>query len=137
MFQKFLDAQNQLYLKALDEIKAGRKETHWMWFIFPQIEGLGKTETAKFYALKNLEEAAQYFSHPVLGQHLVQISQALIKLQSCSAEEIFGHPDNLKLRSSMTLFANVPRTNPVFRDVLDKYFDGEADLRTLELLKII
>jgi len=133
---RFLDAQNQTYLKALSEIKKGEKQSHWMWFIFPQLKGLGRSETAKFYAIKNREEAAAYLSHPVLGKHLVQISEELLNIQGKTANEIFGNPDDMKLRSSMTLFASVPNANPVFQKVLDKYFGGLLDELTLrELIK--
>ncbi|RZJ66291.1 MAG: DUF1810 domain-containing protein [Flavobacterium sp.] len=135
--QKFLDAQNQLYLTALKEIRSGKKESHWMWFIFPQIDGLGKSETARFYAIKNLEEAQKYYAHPILGDHLVQVSSELLSLDGLSAADIFGYPDDLKLRSSMTLFANVPNSSNVFQQVLDRYFDGMADIKTLELLRVV
>ncbi len=132
---KFLEAQNQLYLQALSELKNEKKESHWMWFIFPQIEGLGASETAKFYAISNLEEAKAYLAHPVLGKHLTEIAEAVMKIDGKSAKEIFGTPDDLKLRSSMTLFSKVKNTSPIFRDVLEKYFDGLDDPRTIELLK--
>jgi len=131
---RFLDAQNQLYLKALSEIKSGRKETHWMWFIFPQLAGLGQSETAKFYAISNITEAAAYLAHPVLGKHLLEISEQLLNTDGKTAKEIFGNPDDLKLRSCMTLFANVPDTYPIFEKVIDKYFNGFQDERTLQLL---
>ncbi len=133
-FTRFLDAQNQLYLKALSEIKSGRKESHWMWFIFPQLKGLGHSETANFYALNSIADAASYLAHPVLGKHLIEISQALLALQSDDANAIFGSPDYLKLRSSMTLFANVRDADAVFEKVIAKYFEGLQDERTLQLL---
>lgn len=133
-FKRFLDAQNQTYLTALAEIKKGRKETHWMWFIFPQLEGLGQSETSKFYALADLQEAAEFLAHPVLGKHLVQISEALLNTPKVSAKEVLGHPDDLKLRSSMTLFAQTEKAHPVFTAVLERYFDGKEDERTLKLL---
>jgi len=132
--KRFLDAQNQVYLKALSEIRNGRKETHWMWFIFPQLEGLGQSETARFYAIADLQEAADYLAHPVLGRHLVQISEELLNIRDKSARELFGAPDDVKLRSSMTLFANVENSNPVFAAVLDHYFNGMQDEMTLKLL---
>lgn len=132
--KRFLDAQNQTYLTALAEIQKGRKETHWMWFIFPQLEGLGQSETAKFYALADLQEAAEFMAHPVLGKHLVQISEALLKTTTASATDLLGYPDDLKLRSSMTLFSNTEKAHPVFTAVLERYFDGKQDERTLKLL---
>lgn len=131
---RFLDAQNQLYLKALSEIKSGRKESHWMWFIFPQLKGLGHSETANFYALNGIEDATSYLAHPVLGKHLIEISQALLELPGDDAHTILGSPDDLKLCSSMTLFANVRDADAVFEKVIAKYFEGLQDERTLQLL---
>ena len=132
---RFLDAQNQMYLTAVSELTKGRKESHWMWFIFPQLKGLGKSETAKFYAIKNTDEAALYLRHPVLGKHLVAVSEVLLNIDGKTAHEIFGSPDDLKLRSSMTLFANVPNADAVFGQVIDKYFEGLQDELTLQLLE--
>ncbi|WP_432711602.1 DUF1810 domain-containing protein [Pedobacter sp.] len=132
---RFLNAQNQVYLKALDEIKNGKKKSHWMWYIFPQIIGLGHSDTAKFYGIKDLNEAASYLKHPVLGKHLIEISNVLLQLNGKTANQIFGSPDDLKLRSCMTLFANVKNADPVFQDVLTKYFKGEQDALTLKLLQ--
>ena len=132
--KRFLDAQNQVYLKALSEISNGKKETHWMWFIFPQLKGLGQSETAQFYAIADLQEATEFLAHPVLGRHLIQISEELLQIKDKSAKEILGYPDDVKLRSSMTLFANVKDTNPVFASVLKHYFDGLQDEETLQLL---
>lgn len=132
---RFLDAQNQIYLTALNEVKSGRKESHWMWFVFPQITGLGQSSTAKFYGIVNLEEAENYLAHPVLGRHLIEISEALLKVENKTATEILGTPDDMKLRSSMTLFAIAGNTYPVFKQVLDKYFSGIPDELTLKLLK--
>ena len=131
---RFLDAQNMLYLKALSEIKDGLKQSHWMWFIFPQLQGLGRSETAKFYAINNIDEAAAYLAHPVLGKHLIQISEALMNIEGRTANDIFGSPDHMKLRSSMTLFANVPDTDPIFEKIIGKYFNGLQDELTLHLL---
>jgi uncharacterized protein (DUF1810 family) len=132
---RFLEAQNQMYLTALSEIKKGSKKSHWMWFIFPQIKGLGTSETARYFSLNGISEATEYLRHPVLGRHLIEISQALLALEGKTANQIFGAPDDLKLRSSMTLFAAVENSNPVFSQVLDKYFDGQADVLTLSLLE--
>ncbi|MBX0333834.1 DUF1810 domain-containing protein [Pontibacter sp. HSC-14F20] len=132
---RFLDAQTDSYEQALSEIKSGRKRSHWMWFIFPQVQGLGYSETAQFYAIKDLEEARLYLQHPVLGPRLVEISKAMLALEGKTANQILGNPDDLKLRSSMTLFAAVPNADPVFKNVLDKYYKGEADEKTRQLLR--
>lgn len=131
---RFLDAQNKLYLSALSEIKKGRKESPWMWFIFPQIKGLGSCDTSKFYEIRNADEAIAFLEHPILGKHLIEISAELIKTDEKTAEDIFGNPDNEKLQSCMTLFASVQNTEPVFNEVLDKYFDGSSDFHTIQLL---
>lgn len=133
--KKFLTAQESDYSVALAEIKSGRKRSHWMWYIFPQIEGLGYSETSKYYALSNLQEALQYLQHPILGKRLVEISSTLLNLPTSNATEVFGTPDDLKLRSSMTLFAEVPDTSPVFQKILEKYFKGKKDPRTIEKIK--
>ena len=132
--KRFISAQEKDYSTALSEIRAGRKRSHWMWYIFPQIQGLGFSETARFYAVKDLAEAEAFLKHPVLGSRLVQISKALLQLNSSDAHSIFGSPDDLKLKSSMTLFALVPGTDPVFQAVLDKFFKGQKDSKTLQLL---
>lgn len=132
--KRFLDAQEPSYAMALSEINRGRKETHWMWFIFPQIQGLGFSETSKFYAIKNLREALAFLNHPVLGTRLVKICNELLKLESNNANKIFGSPDDMKLKSSMTLFSSLKEADPVFQFVLDKFFNGAKDSRTLELI---
>ena len=132
--QRFLDAQATDYFQALAELKAGRKRSHWMWYIFPQIQGLGFSSTSQHYAIRDAAEAAAYLAHPVLGARLREISGELLKLSSSSAGSIFGSPDDLKLRSSMTLFAAVPGADPVFQAVLDKYFGGQPDAQTLRRL---
>ncbi|MBC6609954.1 DUF1810 domain-containing protein [Hymenobacter sp. BT507] len=131
---RFLDAQQSDYQTALSEIKNGRKRSHWMWYIFPQIQGLGFSETSKFYAIQDAAEAEAYLTHPVLGSRLLEISSALLKLSSSNATSIFGSPDDLKLKSSMTLFASLPKADPVFQSVLDKFFNGAKDNKTLQLL---
>lgn len=131
--QRFLAAQEASYPTALAEIKAGRKQSHWMWYVFPQIQGLGLSETSRFYAIRDLAEAAAYLAHPVLGSRLVTISQALLNQESTDAHRIFGSPDDVKLKSSMTLFAALGG-NPVFQAVLDKFFRGAADDQTLRQL---
>jgi len=132
--QRFLAAQETSYATALAEIKNGCKESHWMWYIFPQIAGLGYSETAQFYAIKDLNEATMYLQHELLGKRLLEISQALLDLDNDDAHSIFGSPDDIKLRSSMTLFAQVENAPPVFQSVIVKFFGGNADGRTLELL---
>ena len=132
---RFLEAQNQVYLKALSELKEGKKDTHWMWYIFPQLKVLGSSETALFYGINDWNEATTYLQHPVLGQHLIEISLVVLQLEGKTATEIFGTPDDLKLCSCMTLFASVENTHPVFSSVLEKYFNGIPDERTVELLK--
>ena len=129
---RFLVAQKHSYQNALSEIKNGRKQSHWMWYIFPQIQGLGYSETARFYSIKDLAEAKSYLNDPILGKRLIEISSELLKLNGKSAHQIFGSPDDMKLRSSMTLFANVPNADLVFKQVLEKYFIGENDELTLE-----
>jgi uncharacterized protein (DUF1810 family) len=132
---RFVEAQAGVYGRALEELRAGQKESHWMWFIFPQIDGLGSSSTARFYAIKSRQEAKAYLKHPVLGQRLIECSEALLQLKGKSASEIFGFPDDLKLRSSMTLFATVSEPDSVFSRVLGQYFGSQEDEKTLELLK--
>lgn len=132
--KRFLEAQEDDYATALAEIKAGRKQSHWMWYIFPQIAGLGFSSTSKFYAIKDRGEAMSYLAHPVLGKRLVEISNALLGIESKTANQIFGSPDDMKLKSSMTLFGALENTDSVFQKVLDKYFEGEKDQRTLGLI---
>ena len=130
---RFLKAQEQDYEQALREIRSGRKRSHWMWYIFPQIQGLGFSPTAQYYAIRDLQEARDYLAHPVLGARLKEISSALLDLNGLSASEIFGYTDDLKLRSSMTLFRMADLNEPVFLEVLEKYYDGKPDARTVEL----
>ena len=130
---RFLKAQEQDYEQALREIRSGRKRSHWMWYIFPQIQGLGFSPTAQYYAIRDLQEARDYLAHPVLGTRLKEISSALLDLNGLSASEIFGYPDDLKLRSSMTLFRMADLNEPVFLEVLEKYYDEKPDARTVEL----
>jgi uncharacterized protein (DUF1810 family) len=132
---RFTSAQDDIYDRVLAELKSGEKRTHWMWFIFPQIDGLAYSSTSKYYAIKGLEEARQYLNHPVLGKRLLQCAETVLAGEGRSASEIFGYPDDMKLKSSMTLFASVSDTHSVFVRVLDKYFHGERDARTLQLLE--
>jgi uncharacterized protein (DUF1810 family) len=133
--ERFVNSQEHSYAAALAEVKAGRKRSHWMWYIFPQLKGLGFSDTAAFYGIAGLEEAITYLAHPVLGERLREISEAALLPETDDALEVFGSPDHLKLRSSMTLFALVDGDDDsVFRKVLDKYFRGRKDAKTLELL---
>lgn len=132
--QRFLDAQAKIYDQALTEIQNGKKKSHWMWFIFPQISGLGFSETSKYYGIEDREEAELYLKHPVLGERLIRICDVLLKLPDNNANRIFGSPDDMKLKSSMTLFASLGNANPVFKDVLKKYFNGLMDNKTLQLI---
>ena len=132
---RFVQAQQETYPRALAEIRQGRKRSHWMWFIFPQIDGLGYSSTARFYAIKSKDEAKAYLDHPLLGKRLIECAEALLAIKGKSAAEIFGYPDDLKLRSSMTLFASVSGSESAFSRVLDQYYDRQPDARTLELLK--
>ncbi|HEU4790244.1 MAG TPA: DUF1810 domain-containing protein [Flavobacterium sp.] len=131
---RFLEAQNKMYLTAFSEIEKGKKETHWMWFIFPQIKGLGHSDTANYYAIANLKEAEEFLEHPILGKHLIEITTLLLSLSHKSAETIFGDLDARKLCSSMTLFAKTKNTNPVFQEALDTYFLGQFDPLTLSII---
>ncbi len=132
--QRFVDAQAPVYERVRDELRNGRKMTHWMWFIFPQIRGLGSSPTSQFFAIPAVSEAEAYLAHPILGPRLRECCQILLDLQGRSAHEIFGSPDDLKLRSSMTMFANTASPAEIFNAVLARYFDGIADRATLEKL---
>ena len=127
--QRFLDAQDRggTYERALAELRAGRKASHWMWFVFPQRAGLGQSEMSREYAIDSPEEARAYVEHPVLGPRLLECAEALLTHQGLSAEGIMGGIDAVKLRSSMTLFARAAPEQPVFAQVLERYFDGEPD----------
>ncbi len=132
--QRFLDAQDGVYDQACSELRQGRKRGHWMWFIFPQIQGLGHSELAARYAISSRGEAAAYLAHPVLGHRLTEITRIVNLVEGRSVEQIFGYPDDLKFRSSMTLFAQAASGNPVFQQALDKYFEGQGDRMTPERL---
>jgi uncharacterized protein (DUF1810 family) len=132
---RFIEAQQTHYPIALAEIKQGKKRSHWMWYIFPQIEGLGFSETSKFYAIKDIEEAEAFLKHPDLGNRLISICNELLKQGEKNANIIFGSPDDLKLKSSMTLFSLVPNADPVFQLVLNKFFNGEQDRKTMSILE--
>jgi uncharacterized protein (DUF1810 family) len=132
---RFLQAQNPQYEQALSEIKDGHKRSHWMWYIFPQLAGLGSSPTAKYYAIKSLEEAKAYLAHPVLGRRLRECAEAVVQVENRTANDIFGSPDDVKLKSCATLFAHISPAGSVFEILLAKYFGGERDSKTLELLR--
>ena len=133
--KRFVAAQEGVYEQALAEVRAGRKRSHWMWFVFPQIDGLGSSPTARRYAIRGRAEAEAYLTHPVLGPRLVACAEAAAAVpEPASALDVFGSPDDLKLRSSATLFAHVSPAGSVFHRLLDKFYGGQPDARTLELL---
>jgi uncharacterized protein (DUF1810 family) len=132
--KRFVQAQAGSYPRALSEIENGRKESHWMWYIFPQFQGLGHSETARRYSIRSVAEAVAYMEHPILGPRLRECFEALLALEGRSAHEIFGSPDDLKLNSCATLFAHVSEPGSVFGSVLDRYFDGAPDDKTLKLM---
>lgn len=131
---RFLEAQKNSYDTALREIRAGRKRSHWMWYIFPQIRGLGYSAMAQHYAIRDLGEAREYLQHPLLGPRLIEISEALLALDQSDPRRVMGSPDDLKLCSCMTLFQCAAPDQPVFGKVLDKFYGGRPDERTLEIL---
>ena len=134
--ERFVTAQEDTYESALAELHAGQKQTHWMWFIFPQIQGLGHSETARFYAIENLAEAQAYLTHPFLGQRLRECAQALLQTEDLSALAILGSPDDLKLKSSMTLFEKVAaKDDIIFTDIIDRFYNGERCSLTLQQLE--
>ena len=135
--KRFTDAQENTYAVAFSEIQQGRKKSHWMWFIFPQIAGLGFSETSRYYGIKDLEEAAEFLKHPVLGSRLISISRELLKLKTNDAHQVFGSPDDLKLRSSMSLFSSLENADPVFKMVLEKYFKGQMDAKTVHIISSV
>jgi uncharacterized protein (DUF1810 family) len=132
--QRFVDAQNAVYADVLQELTDGRKRTHWMWFVFPQIRGLGSSSTAQLFSISSLKEAEAYMRHPVLGERLREATLLVNRVNGRSVEDIFGYPDYLKFRSSMSLFARATHDNEAFVEALRKYFDGEPDPDTLRLL---
>jgi uncharacterized protein (DUF1810 family) len=135
--ERFIEAQAGFYKQACDELRAGKKQSHWMWFIFPQFRGLGSSEMAVRYAIASLEEAHAYLEHPVLGARLRECTAIVLGVNGRTVEEIFGHPDNLKFHSSMTLFAQaatISEEDLIFSQALDKYFSGKEDPATLQRL---
>jgi len=134
--ERFISGQKSTYQTALNELKAGKKQSHWMWYIFPQIQGLGYTEISKRYAIEDLNEAAEYLRHRMLGPRLILLSHVLLGLETSDAHKIFGSPDDLKLKSCMTLFSQVPGADQVFELVLNKFFNGLKDHITLKILNL-
>ena len=132
--RRFLDAQETVWPDAVDELGRGAKASHWMWFVFPQLKALGRSATARRYGIADLREAEAYWQHPLLGPRLKTCTEAMLGVDGKSALQILGSPDDLKFRSSMTLFSRAAPDEPVFRQAIDKYFGGRADERTLELL---
>ena len=132
--ERFLEAQERDYQIALNEIKSGQKMSHWIWYIFPQLKELGYSSTAKFYGINGRSEAEAYLAHPILGNRLREVSGELLNLESCDPGYVMGYPDDLKLKSCMTLFLEISGES-MFQQVLDKFFDGEKDEATLKLLR--
>ena len=132
---RFVQAQAASFDRALAELQSGHKRSHWMWFIFPQLAGLGASALSQHYAIQSLAEAEAYLQHPVLGRRLVECAEAVLAVEGRSALDIFGSPDNLKLRSCATLFAQVSPPGSVFERLLERYFDARPDERTLRLLR--
>jgi uncharacterized protein (DUF1810 family) len=132
--ERFVDAQQSVYESVLRELRAGRKRSHWMWFIFPQIAGLGHSAMSARFAVSSLDEAVAYLAHSVLGPRLRECSTLVAGVEGCSIAEIFGYPDDMKFRSSMTLFSRAAPQEPIFAACLQKYFGGEPDLQTLAKL---
>ena len=135
--KRFVEAQEDDYLTALSEVRAGRKRSHWMWYIFPQFDGLGYSSMSRRYSIKSIAEAQAYLHHPILGPRLLECCAAVVVVERQSANDIFGSPDDMKLRSCATLFAQVSSPGSVFERLLDKYFRGERDEQTLRLLGIL
>ena len=133
--ERFLRAQEADYDRALSEIRSGRKQTHWMWYVFPQLAGLGSSPTAVRYAIRGIGEAQAYLAHPVLGPRLVESADAVLQHAALTASAMFGYPDDMKLRSSATLFARVSPAGSVFHRLLDTFFQGQPDEATLSLLQ--
>jgi uncharacterized protein (DUF1810 family) len=132
---RFIDAQKYIYEQVISELSNGNKQTHWMWFIFPQINGLGRSSIAELYSIKNKEEAIAYLENPILGKKIRECTEIILNINGKTASQIFGFPDDMKLKSSMTLFAYISDSHSIFHRVLDKYFDGKEDKKTLDLLQ--
>ena len=132
---RFLEAQMTTYEGAMLELARGRKESHWIWYVFPQIEGLGRSDTAKLYSIKSLEESRAYLEHPVLGQRLIEACEIILSLKDVSMDEVMGFPDDLKLLSSMTLFEALSDSSSIFTKIIEIYFDDERDENSIKLIK--
>ncbi|MCI5221086.1 MAG: DUF1810 domain-containing protein [Candidatus Electrothrix sp. AR4] len=133
--QRFVNAQNPVLEQVVQELRQGRKQTHWMWFVFPQVFGLGCSAIAERYAIRSMAEATAYLDHPILGNRLLECVALTRKIEQKNAKEVFGYPDDLKFRSSLTLFRETAKEESLFSDALEKYFAGEHDTRTLEILR--
>lgn len=133
---RFMKAHQSDYQRALSEIKNGKKISHWMWYIFPQLKGLGRSSMSEYYGIQDLDEAKVYLADPILGKHLIEICNALLSLDTNDATEVMGRPDDRKLKSSMTLFDAATESLDIFQMVLDKYYNGKKDYRTLKMLGI-
>lgn len=131
---RFISAQRDDYQQALAELESGRKRSHWIWYVFPQLDGLAFSSTSRYYAIKGLDEARAYLDHPVLGPRLLECAEAVLRVEGRTATEVLGYPDDLKLRSCATLFALVSEAGSVFERVLNRYYQGQPDERTLQLL---
>lgn len=132
--QRFVEAQQVNFDTALSELKAGKKTSHWMWYIFPQIKGLGKSEISKYYAIQNIEEAREYLNNEYLSHNMNELLNVLLKQNTSNPTDIFGKPDDMKLKSSMTLFALADKNNEKYKKVLEKYFSGDFDKRTINII---
>ncbi|WPF89882.1 DUF1810 domain-containing protein [Cyanobacterium aponinum AL20118] len=135
--QRFVDAQEKVYKTVIDELKNAKKRSHWMWFIFPQINGLGKTSTSIFYSIKSIQEAKQYINHDLLGKRLKECVTILLTIEETSSEKIFGFPDCMKLKSSLTLFSEISDSDSIFHQGLNKFFRGSKDEKTLQILSTL
>jgi uncharacterized protein (DUF1810 family) len=133
---RFIEAQSSSYEAAMYELSLGKKTGHWMWYIFPQIDGLGSTDMAKLYSIKSLKEANAYLEHPILGERLIDSCEILLNLDAPSISDVMGFPDDLKLKSSMTLFEYASKPNSIFKKVLIRYFDNELDETSIKLIKV-
>jgi len=132
---RFYDAQYSVYRTVIDELKNEQKETHWMWFIFPQISGLGMSETTIFYSIKSISEAQCYLNHSILGKRLIECCELIYVINNKKIEEVFYSPDDLKLKSCLTLFSLLENSNPIFKLILDKFYNGSVDKKTIEIMK--
>ena len=135
--KRFIKAQSSSYETAMNELSSGNKTGHWIWYIFPQIDGLGSTDMTKLYSIKNVQEASAYLEHPILGKRLIESCEILLNLDAPSISDVMGFPDDLKLRSSMTLFEYVSEPKSIFKKVLIRYFDNDLDEASLDIIKVI